>query len=390
MSTGALRIGIVAGEESGDLLAADLMRALAVRTGRPIELVGVGGAHLQALGLRPVFDPAEIALMGVLAVVSSAPRLLRRLSQTVGVLAAARLDCLVTVDSPEFALRVAARVRKAVPSLPTVHYVSPSVWGWRPERAAAMRPYIDHVLCLLPFEPAELRRLGGPPGTFVGHRLSSDPGLLAAAETQRRRPQPGEDDETALLVLPGSRRGEATALIESFGEAVAALKARGNRFRILLPTLPRLRPMLEEMTAGWALKPSISTTMEDKWAAFGAADAALAASGTVTLELALAGVPVVSAYKVDPLGKLLMHKVKIWSASLPNLIADRPVIPEFFNEFVRPGMLARHLETLMRPSLARTAQLEGFAEVRAKLRTERPAGELAAEIVLDQIRRMRG
>lgn len=384
-----LRIGVVAGEESGDLLAADLVAAIAARTGAPVALAGVGGQHLQALGLTTMFDPVELALMGVAAVLKNAPRLLRRIGHTASRLAADRLDCLITVDSPEFSLRVARRFRAARPSIPIVHYVSPSVWGWRPERARQMTPYVDHVLCLLPFEPAELGRLGGPPATFVGHRLLSDAGLLAAADAQRRRAGLPSPEERTLLVLPGSRRSEVATLAPSFGETVAILRERGHRLRVLLPTLPRLAPLVADLTEGWAVKPIVSTSLEQKSAAFGAADAALAASGTVLLELALAGVPMVSAYKVDALGRLLLYKVRIWAASLPNLVADRAVVPEFFNDFVRPGMLARTLEPLLEPSAARAAQLEGFARIVAALKTGRPAGEIGAEVVLDLIERRR-
>ena len=171
-----LKIGIVAGEESGDLLGADIVAALKAATGREVELVGVGGRHLRAHGLRPLFDAGDIALMGFSAVFRDLPRLVRRIGETARAIAAAAPDCLVTIDSPDFTLRVARKVRAANPDIPIVHYVCPSVWAWRPGRAAAMKPYVDHVLCILPFEPAELQRLGGPPGTFVGHRLTGDAG----------------------------------------------------------------------------------------------------------------------------------------------------------------------------------------------------------------------
>ncbi len=145
-------------------------------SGRPIEIVGVGGHHLQGEGLKTLFDPAEIALMGFSAIVRDLPRLMRRIGKTARAIVEARPDCLVTIDSPEFGLRVARKVRAAAPAIPIVHYVCPSVWAWRPGRAPAMRPHVDHVLCLLPFEPAALERLGGPPGTFVGHRLTHEPG----------------------------------------------------------------------------------------------------------------------------------------------------------------------------------------------------------------------
>ena len=176
----SLRLAIVAGEESGDLLGADLVAALKA-SGQDVTLTGVGGAHLQAEGLVTLFDPAEIALMGLSAIVRSLPRLMRRIRQTAAAILAAKPDVLVIIDSPEFTHRVAKRVRAADPSIRIVNYVCPSVWAWRPERAPAMRAYVDLVLCLLPFAPAELARLGGPDGVYVGHRLANDPDLWPRA-----------------------------------------------------------------------------------------------------------------------------------------------------------------------------------------------------------------
>lgn len=380
-----LRIAIVAGEESGDLLGADLVRALRSRTGQAVELVGVGGRHLQQEGLASLFDPAAIALMGFSAIVRDLPRLLLRIGETARAIAAKQPDCLVTIDSPEFSLRVARKVRASAPDIPVVHYVCPSVWAWRPQRAPAMRPSVDHVLCLLPFEPAALRELGGPPGTFVGHRLSTEPGLLAAAAAQRQRPRPPADADRTLLLLPGSRRGEVRRLIDSFRETVAVLRGRGGRHRLLLPTVPNVRGLVEAATATWPEPPRISVGAEEKWRAFGEADAALCASGTVSLELALAGVPLASCYKLDPIARTLSFLVTSWSASLPNLIADRVIVAEYYNDLVRAGHVARELEALLSDTPRRRWQLDGFDEVRRRLATDRPSGEIAAEIVLREV-----
>lgn len=380
--TPPLKIAIIAGEESGNLLGADLVRALRSATGRDVELIGIGGAELQSLGLKTLFDPGDIALMGVTSIVADLPRLLRRIGQTAQAIAQAAPDCLITIDSPEFGLRVAAKVRAANPKIPIVHYVCPSVWAWRPERAPKMRAYVDRILCVLPFEAAELERLGGPPGTYVGHRLSHDAEVRAAAEAQSARPTPDSDAKKTLLVLPGSRKSEVKALAGPFGEAVSEMSKRGNRMRVLLPTVRHVEALVRASTANWPQKPEIIIGAEEKWRAFGEADAALAASGTVALELALARVPTVVCYKTDALSRLLYRLVTVWSASLPNLIADRPVVPEHFDRFIRPGYLARQLEDLMGDTLPRRAQLEGFAEVARRMETSRPAGELAAEAVL--------
>lgn len=377
-----LKIGIIAGEESGELLAANLIQAMRLHTGRDIQLVGVGGKQLEELGLKSLFPSSEIALMGISAIVRDLPRLIARIGSTARALAEERPDCLVTVDSPEFNLRVAAKTRAMAPDIPIVHYVCPSVWAWRPSRAVAMRPSIDHVLCLLPFEVAELERLGGPRATFVGHRLSHDAGALQAASMQHSKRQLSDGGVRNLLLLPGSRTGEVRSLIEPFREVVDELQARGRNLRLVLPTVPNVVEIVRQETGSWRLKPEILTSASEKWRAFGEADAALIASGTVSLELALCGVPMISTYKLDVLARLARRLVTAWSASLPNLIADRVIVPEYIDEMVRPLYIARQLESLMDDTPLRRWQKDGFAEVRRRMHTSLPSGDLAAEVVL--------
>jgi len=380
-----LKIGIVAGEESGDLLGADIVAALVAATAREVELVGVGGRHLEAYGLKSLFPAGEIALMGLSAVIRDLPRLVKRIGTTARAIAGAKPDCLITIDSPDFTLRVARKVRALAPGIPIVHYICPSVWAWRPGRAVEMKPYVDHILCILPFEPAELVRLGGPAGTFVGHRLTSDPALMAAAAAQAAPRDWSPDRQKTLLILPGSRRGEVSKLIGPFGETVSLLRARGNTLRLVLPTVPHVESMVRQAVAGWEQKPDIVTDAQAKWQAFGQADAALVASGTVSLELALVGVPMFSCYKLDAVARMAHRFIKVWSALLPNLIADRPVAPEAYDEFVRPQYLARALEQLFADTPMRAWQMDGFAEVTRRMATDRPSGELAADIVLREI-----
>ncbi|MCG6115949.1 MAG: lipid-A-disaccharide synthase [Mesorhizobium sp.] len=380
-----LKIGIVAGEESGDILGADLIGELEARTGRKVELCGVGGRHLEAKGLVSLFDGSEIALMGISAVVKDLPRLVRHIGQTARAIAAFEPDCVLTIDSPAFGLRVAGRIKSADPRIPIIQYVCPSVWAWAPGRAPKMKTQVDHVLCLLPFEPEELRRLDGPPGTFIGHRLTADPDIMAVVAARAARQEPAET--ATLMVLPGSRRSEVARLIEPFGKAIEVLRARGNQLEIVVPTLPRLEKAVREAMQDWPVQPEIVTGADQKWAAFARADAALAASGTVTLELALAGIPMVSCYKSDWMMWAARGLITAWSASLPNLIADRPIIPEYYDEYLRPQRLAREIEQLLVDSPARRAQLESLQRVRTSLSTERPAREIAADVVLAEIER---
>ncbi|SPL65549.1 Lipid-A-disaccharide synthase [Ochrobactrum soli] len=381
----------MAGEESGDLLGADLIDALRLQTDRLVDLVGVGGDHLAARGLKTFFDPHEIALMGLGAIIKNLPGLVLRIRQTARQIVAEKPDCVLLIDSPDFTHRVAKKIRAADPSIPIVKYIAPSVWAWRPQRARAMRAYIDHVLTVLPFEVDVMERLNGPQATYVGHRLSSYAPIIETRAAQLAlEPQRSEAGKHTLLLLPGSRRTEIQMLMEPFGRAVEELSQRVEKLEVILPTLPRIEAMVRDLSRDWAVKPLIVVGDEEKWKAFARADAALAASGTVSLELALSRIPSVLSYKADWFArKFLMPKITIWSAALPNIIADEPVVPEFFNEFVRPGMLARNLERLMRPGSARQAQLDGFDAVASVMATERPSGEIGARVLLDAIEKGR-
>lgn len=382
------RLAIVAGENSGDALGAALIRALRDRNGEDFEIVGVGGEAMEGEGLRSLFDFHELAIVGASAVVLRLPFLLRRLRQTAAAVIAAKPDVLVIVDSPTFTHRVARLVRRALPNLPIVDYVCPTVWAWKPKRASRMVAYVNHVLSVFPFEPEIVARLNGPPVTYVGHSLISDPGLIAARQAQDARRSAdivGERGASTCLVLPGSRSSELKRLLGPLEKAITELASREPGIRFVLPAVARHESRIREAVAHWAVKPEIVVGPEAKWRAFGEADAALAASGTVLLELAIAGVPCVSVYKLDPLAKLLTWRITAWTAALPNMIADYPVIPEYVNETVRPVRLARWIERLTQHTLQRHAMLEGFDLVRARMATDRPPSERAAEIVLSLV-----
>lgn len=382
MADKALRIGIIAGEVSGDLLGGDLIAALRETYRGPIDLVGVGGDALERQGLKSLFDFSELSIMGISQVLKRLPSLLRRIRQTADALIAARPDVLVIIDSPDFTHRVARRVRKALPDLPVVNYVCPSVWAWKEERAPRMRGYVDRVLALLPFEPAAMQRLGGPETVYVGHRLVSDPQVQHVRDSRLGRTDYDPFEKTCLL-LPGSRSTEITRLLPVFGDAARELSARNPGIRFLLPTVPRQEALVRRLTADWPVKPVITVSQDEKWQAFAQADAAIAASGTVILELALARVPVISTYRFDWLANLFLRKIKIWTAAIPNLIADYTVVPEYLNEQVRPGSLARWFERLSAETAERRAMLEGYDLVYDRMQTVRPPGETGATVILD-------
>lgn len=374
----SLRVFIVAGEHSGDHLGAGLIRALRERVPR-LAVSGVGGDAMAREGLASLFPLSDIAVMGFVPVIARLPQLLRRIRETAAAVVAARPDVLVIVDSPDFTHRVARQVRALAPAIPIVDYVSPTVWAWRPGRAPAMRAYVDRLLALLPFEPEAHRRLGGPPCSYVGHPLVERLGDL--------RPGPGDLPSRAratLLVLPGSRRSEIRRLTRIFGEAVARVADGVPDLEVVLPAVADLAEEIRGRTAGWPVPPRIVTGEPAKLAAFRSARAALAASGTVTLELALAGVPMAVAYRVSPLETWLRFVVTVPSIVLPNLILGENAVPEFLQGDCRPEALAASLVPLLQDTPARAAQLAAFERLDALMRVasgSTPSREAAALVL---------
>jgi lipid-A-disaccharide synthase len=381
-----LSLYIVAAEESGDALGAALVRALKARHSGALTLNGVGGRAMAAAGIVSPFAIDELSIMGIAAIPRRLPMIFRRISQTAAAVVAARPDALVIIDSPDFTHRVARRVRRLAPKIPILDYVSPSIWAWRPGRARAMRAYIDQVLAILPFEPAMYVKLGGPPCRYVGHPLIERIAELRpnAEEAARRRTDP-----PVVLVLPGSRGSEIRHLLGSFGSAIDEVAARSGPMELVLPTVPHLAAQVREAVAGWTIAPRVVVDPAEKWAAFRRARAALAASGTVTLELALAGIPTVAAYRMSPVEAfivvwLLRLLVRLPSVILANLVLGENVIPELLQSAATPKSLAEALLPLLADSPQRQRQIEAFGRLDAimEIGGEAPSAKAAA-IVLD-------
>ena len=382
------KIFLIATEESGDRLGANLMKVLRQRLGDAIRFEGIGGRSMTREGLTSRFPIEELSIIGLAAVVKQLPTILRRIKETAEAVIAAAPDILVIIDSPDFTHRVARRVRARAPQIPIVDYVSPTVWAWRPGRARAMLPYIDHVLALLPFEPDAYDRLRGPPCSYVGHPLTEQIGQLRPnADEQERR----DDQPPVLLVLPGSRRSEIRHHMAVFGETLGRLQGEGISFEPLLPTMPHLHEAVTEGLKGWPVQPRIVTGEAEKRAAFRIAHAALAKSGTVTLELALSGVPMVTAYRTGAMEAWVLRRaIKVNSVILANLVIGDNVIPEFLQENCTAEKLAPALRDVLGDSPARREQLEAFANIDAVLSTgNQPPSVRAADIVLAEMRKTR-
>ena len=374
---------LVAGEESGDRLGAALMRALRERTGGQVRFVGVGGREMAAEGVASLYPIADLPIIGFSAIPRRLPKILRLMRLTVKAVVAKRPHVLVVIDSPGFTQRIARRVRAADPTIAIVQYVSPSVWAWRPGRARAMRAYIDHVLALLPFEPAVHQRLGGPPCTYVGHPLVEQVRNLRPnlEEARRRLAAP-----PVLLVLPGSRAGEIERLLGVFSDAVALVRDRLGSLEVVVATVPHLVGPIRTAMARWPLRARIVVESADKQAAFRTATVALAKSGTVTLELALAGVPMIAAYKVTALEYLAVGRgilKRLPSIILTNLLLGENVVPELLQHNCTAEKLAAALLPLFGDTPERRRQVEAFSRLDAVMEVGSSVPAMrAADVVL--------
>ena len=382
------KVFLIATEESGDRLGSALMKVLRQRLGDGVQFVGVGGRTMAREGLESLFPIEELSIVGFAAVVQQLPKILRLIRQTAEAVLDAAPEALVVIDSPDFTHRVARRVRAKNPAIPIVDYVSPQLWAWRPGRARTMLGYVDHVLGLLPFEPEEYRKLGGPPCSYVGHPLVEQLSSL--------RPNPEEHARRdgappVLLVLPGSRRSEVRHHLDVFGATLGRLQAEGRAFELMLPTMPHLEATVREGIANWPVKPQIVIGENEKRAAFRIARAALAKSGTVTLELALSGIPMVTAYRVSAIEAFILRRaIRVSSVILANLVIGKNVIPEFLQEECTPDKLAPALHDVLTDSPLRRQQVEAFAQLDQIMSTgNRSPSVLAADVVLATMRKGR-
>ncbi|WP_371422716.1 lipid-A-disaccharide synthase [Tardiphaga sp.] len=379
-------IYLIATEESGDRLGSALMKVLRQRLGDDVRFEGVGGSSMAREGLQSLFPIEELSIIGLAAVVRKLPSILKLIKRATEDVLRARPDVLVIIDSPDFTQRVAERVRQRDPSIPVVNYVSPTVWAWRPGRAKAMRAYVDHVLALLPFEPEAHQRLGGPPCTYVGHPLIEQMDTLRPnADEQARR----ETKPPVLLVLPGSRRSEIRHHMATFGATLDLLQKQGSQVELILPTMPHLVEAITEALKTWPMQPRVVVGEAEKRAAFRIAHAAFAKSGTVTLELALSGVPMVTAYKAGSVEAwIIRRRITSSSVILANLVIGENVIPEFIQEDCTPEKLVASLQEVLADTPMRRRQIDALARLDSIMGVGRTSPSVgAANVVLATMRK---
>ena len=380
-------IFLVAGEPSGDVLGARLMASLKKQTKNRVSFAGIGGARMEEQGMKSQFPMTELSVMGAAEVFPRIPRILTRIVETTASAQRLRPAAVVTIDSPDFNFRVAKRLKGK--GIPLIHYVAPSVWAWRPGRAAKIAGLLDHLLALLPFEPPyfESHSLAT---TFVGHPILES-GVDKGDGNAFRDRHGIAADETLIAVLPGSRLGEVSRLQGIFGQALFGLSKKHPNLRAVVPTTGAVAGTVRQAAAGWPVQTLVVEGDAEKYDAFAAADVALAASGTVALELAMAGTPAVIAYRINPLSALIARRLlKVRFVHLVNLILDREAVPEFLQEACRADFLAPALEDLLRDEDRRQIQVSAYKEAIDKLshRGASPA-DRAAKTVLDVIARSR-
>ncbi|MEO1910117.1 MAG: lipid-A-disaccharide synthase [Paracoccus sp. (in: a-proteobacteria)] len=376
---------LIAGEPSGDQLGAALMAGL-THFDPAAEFIGIGGHGMQSHGLDSLFSMDELSLMGIWEVLPKYRHLKRRIAETAQAVLQSGADVLVTIDSPDFCLRVAKIVRAARPELRTVHYVAPSVWAWRPGRAVKMAKVIDHVLAILPFEPP-LMQAAGMTCDFVGHPVATADVAGRDDATLFRNAHGIARDAPIVLCLPGSRRSEVSRLGPRFDEALMRLRDRVPEIRVVLPTVPGVAGMVRDMTRRWPTAPIVIEETDEKRAAFAAADLALAASGTVSLELAANRIPMVIGYDMAPFSRwILSVLLRTDTVTLVNLVSDTRAVPEYLGRNCQPGPISLALQAALEDSTSRAAQLQAMDLTMDRLgRGGEAPGHRAARSVIQAI-----
>lgn len=384
-----LKVYLIAGEPSGDLLGSRLMRALRRKTAGNVAFFGLGGDTMEAEGLKPLFDISDLAIMGLIEVIPSIPKVLRHIKETVADILRVQPDIVITIDSWSFSARVHQKLRQLKTGIPQLHYVAPQVWAWKKKRAKTMYKYIDALMTLLPqepkyFTPYHLETV------FVGHPVIESEVLQADGNEFRRQYQI-PDNKKIITILPGSRHNEVGRLLPVFAEAARRLLAQNPDFYFVIPTVRTVASHVKAEAAKLNLPLLVVESQQDRYNAFRASSAAIAASGTVALELAICHIPHIIGYKVSPLTAFIADKfLKIQFVNLSNIMLGREVVPELLQEQCIAGNIVRYINELLSHGELYHRQMDGFDKVKALLSNgEQTPSDNAADFILDLISRTR-
>lgn len=377
-----LKIYLVAGEPSGDALGARLMRAMKKKTLGKVEFFGLGGDMMESEGLQPLFDISDLAIMGLAEIIPSIPKVLKRIKQTVDDIVRVNPDVIITIDSWSFASRVQKAVRKKNLGIPQVHYVAPQVWAWKKKRAKTMYKYVDHLLTLLPQEPKYFtpHHLAT---TFVGHPVIESNVTKGDAKEFRSKYKIS-DEKRIIAILPGSRHTEVSRLLPVFLETAKQLRTIDQNFYFVIPTVKTVAKKVKELALASDLPILVVETEADRHNAFVASEAAIAASGTVALELAIANIPHIIGYKVSPLSAMLVRRfLHIQFVNLSNILLGREIIPELLQERCISANIKSYMTNILDKGEWYQKQMEGFQKVREVLGMgEQTPSENASDVIL--------
>lgn len=384
-----MKIYLIAGEPSGDLLGSRLMRAMR-RKDKNIEFYGVGGDTMEAEGLKSLYDISDLAVMGLTEVIPSIPKILKHIKETIADIQKVKPDVVVTIDSWSFSSRIHKALRKLKLGIPQVHYVAPQVWAWKKKRARTMYKYIDCLLTLFPYEPKYFTpyKLDA---RFVGHPVIESEAIAADGSAFQKKFNIPENKKI-ITILPGSRKNEVSRLLPVFMEAAQELHNADKDFYFVLPTVKTVANMVKQELQKYNLPVLVVEIQQDRYGAFRASSAAIAASGTVALELAICDIPHIIAYKVAPLTAFLAKKfLHIQFVNLSNILLGREIIPELLQERCVKGNLRNYILELLRQEDLYHRQMEGFAKVRKILgQGEQTPSQNAAEIIFEIIKSNKG
>lgn len=380
-----LKIYLIAGEPSGDLLGSRLMRALRTKTTNQVEFYGLGADTMEAEGLNSLFDISELAIMGLVEVIPSIPKVLRRIQETVADIQKTQPDIVITIDSWSFSSRVHKALRKLKTGIPQLHYVAPQVWAWKKKRARTMYKYVDALMTLLPQEPKYFTPYNLET-TFVGHPVIESEVLTADGEAFRKQYNIPADKKI-ISILPGSRHTEVSRLLPVFLDAARLLLEQDNNLFFVIPTVKTVSAWVKSEVSKSNLPIIVVETQADRYNAFQASSAAIAASGTVALELAITHIPHVIAYKVSPLTAFIIGRImKIQFVNLSNIMLGREIIPELLQQRCVAGNIAHYINEILEKGDLYERQMEGFAKVKESLSLgNQTPSENASDIVLKMI-----
>ncbi len=380
-----MKVYLIAGEPSGDLLGSRLMRAMRKKD-KNVEFFGVGGDTMEAEGLHSLYDISDLAVMGLTEVIPSIPKILKHIKETITDIQKVQPDVVVTIDSWSFSSRIHKALRKLKTGIPQVHYVAPQVWAWKKKRARTMYKYIDCLLTLFPYEPKYFTpyKLDA---RFVGHPVIESEAITASGEAFRKKFNIPES-KTVITILPGSRKNEVSRLLPVFMEAAEELHQANQDFYFVLPTVKTVADMVKTELKNYELPVLVVENQQDRYGAFRASSAAIAASGTVALELAICDIPHIIAYKVAPLTAFLAKRfLHIQFVNLSNILLGREIIPELLQERCVKGNIRSYILELLRQGDLYHRQMDGFVKVRKILgQGEQTPSQNAADIIFELIK----